>query len=163
MTATKNRTYDVFVSHAAADSLVAREIAQRLESAGLAAFVGGAVSPGTDLSEAIWEALAESRALIAIISPETPTYAMGMVEIGAAAAWNKPVFLLINGPSSGNLPAALAAYPVYPSTRFEEVIRSIRAGFEPLADDERGILAEAYRDVGLPTDQLVFLLRHCEA
>src|SRR5438093_210950 len=98
MKATRKKPFDVFVSHAASDNLVASEVVHNLESAGLETFHTGAVEPGIDLSKAIWQALAESRALIAIISPDFPTHAMGMVEIGGAAVWNKPIFLLLNGP-----------------------------------------------------------------
>lgn len=79
---------------------------------------------------------------------------MGIVEIGAADAWNKPVFLLINGPSSTKLPAPLRRYPVYPLSRLEEVIRIIRSGFDPLTDNERRVLADMYRDLGIPVNQL---------
>ncbi len=154
MTATASKIYDVFVSHAAADNHLATEIADSLDSVGLKAFHEGAVEPGMDIAETIWQALAESRALIAIISPEAPMRAMGMVEIGAAAAWNKPVFLLINGPSSTKLPTALSMYPVYPLGRLEEVVRAIRTGFEPLTDNERDILADIYLHLNTPTDQL---------
>jgi TIR domain len=85
MTARRKKTYDVFVSHAASESAIASEIASQLEAAGLETFRAGAVQPSTNVSEAIWEALAESRALILIISADAPTHAMGMVEIGAAA------------------------------------------------------------------------------
>ncbi len=154
MTITISKTYDVFISHATSDSHLATEIADSLESVGLETFHAGTVQPGTDVAEEIWQALAESRALIAIISPDTPTHAMGMVEIGAAAAWNKPVFVLINGPSSMKLPAALSQYLVYPLGRLEEVIQAIRTGFDPLTDNERRVLANEYRDLGTPADQL---------
>jgi hypothetical protein len=154
MTATVTKNYDVFISHAASDTHLAVEIAESLESAGLETFHGGSIEPGGDVSDAIWQALAESRALIAVISPEVPPQAMGMVEIGAAAAWNKPVFLLINGPSTTKLPPALSGYPVYPLSRLEDVIRAIRSGFDPLTDEERELLAEIYRDLNTPSDQL---------
>lgn len=154
MTATINTTYDVFISHAASDRDVATEIASNLESVGLETFHIGTVQPGSDLGEAIWQALAESRALIAVISPDVQPNAMGMVEIGAAAAWNKPVFLLINGPSSTKLPSALSAYPVFPLNRLDEVIQAIRTSFEPLTDGERTVLAETYRTLNTSADQL---------
>ena len=154
MTATISKTCDVFISHAASDSHLAMEIADSFESVGLETFRPGTLEPGTDVAEAIWQALAESRALIAIISPDVPIHAMGMVEIGAAAAWNKPVFLLINGPSSTKLPPALSTYPVYPLGRLEEVIQAIRTGFDPLTDNERGVLADVYRDLETPAGQL---------
>lgn len=154
MTATLSKTYDVFISHVASDGPLATEIADSLEAAGLATFHSGSVPEGSELGEAIWQALAESRALIAIISPDVPSHAMGMIEIGAAAAWNKPVFLLINGPSSTKLPPALQSYPVYPLARLDEVIQVIRTGFEPLTDHERDVLAQTYLDMSTPADKL---------
>ena len=154
MMATATKTYDVFISHAASDRHLVAEIAGSLESVGLEAFHGGTVERGADVGDAIWQALAESRAVIAIISPDVSPQAMGMVEIGAAAAWNKPVFLIINGPSSTKLPPALSNYPVYPVGRLGEVIQQICVGFEPLTDDDRAVLAETYRDVKTAVDQL---------
>lgn len=154
MTATASKTCDVFISHAVSDSHLASEIASSLQAVGLETFHGGSVSAGEDVSDAIWDALAESRALIVIVSPDVPPRAMGMVEIGAATAWNKPVFVLINGPSSTRIPPALSKYPVYPLGRLEEVISAIRTGFEPLTDREREVLTENYRVLGTPADQL---------
>ncbi len=145
---------DVFISHALTDSDVATEIANNLKSAGFETFRAGVVPAGSDLGEAIWDVLAESRALIAVISPDTPTHAMSLVEIGAAAAWNKPVFLLINGSSSAKLPSALTGYPVYPLNRLEDLVRAIRVGFTPFTDDQRAALAEIYRELGSSADEL---------
>jgi hypothetical protein len=94
---TANQTSDIFISHAISDSEIARDVAHTLEAAGLSTFYLERAQPTKDISEVIWEALSESRALVAIVSPETGTSAMGMVEIGAATAWNKPVFVLIHG------------------------------------------------------------------
>ena len=154
MTTTLNKTYDVFISHAASDKPVATEIAESLDAAGLNPFYEGSLQPGMDVGEAIWHALAESRALIAVISSDVTPQAMALVEIGAAVAWNKPVFVLINGPSSTKLPTALESYPVYPISRLEEVIRAIQTGFVPLTDHERERLSEIYLDLSTPTDQL---------
>lgn len=154
MTATIHTTYDVFLSHNTSDAHLAAEIAEALEATGLATFHEGSIPPGEIAADAIWQALAESRALIAIISPEMPPQAMGMVEIGAASAWIKPVYLLINGPSSTRLPVVFSGYPAYPLSRLEDVIRAIRSGFDPLTDGERDVLAEIYRDLKTPTDQL---------
>lgn len=151
--ATITTTCDVFLSHAAAESSVAAMIAKSLEQVGLTTFYAGTVDPAGDLGDEIWSALAESRAMIAIVSSAMPLHALGLVEIGAAAAWNKPVFVIINGPSTLKLPLPLAKYPVYPLSRLDEVIREIRAGFQPLSIDERDLLAEVYLKQGLPADQ----------
>ncbi|MEX2288154.1 MAG: toll/interleukin-1 receptor domain-containing protein [Planctomycetaceae bacterium] len=154
MTATISTSCDVFLSYSASDRHVAAEVAENLAASGLATFRPETVETGIDIGDAIWDALAESRALIAIISPDTPAHAMGMVEIGAATAWNKPVFVLINGPSSTKLPPVLRKYPVYPLGRLEDIVRAIRTGFEPLTDDERHSLVVAYEEVGVSADQL---------
>jgi hypothetical protein len=151
---TVSKTSDVFISHAISDREIASDVAHALDSAGLTSFHIGLVEAGNDLSKEIWEALSESRALIAIISPETANYSMGMIEIGAAAAWNKPVFLLINGPSSTRIPAALQNYSIYPLNRLDEVVHAIKSGFEPLSQSERDSLADIYSQLNLPTDQL---------
>lgn len=152
--ATISKTCDVFISHTASDSHLAAEIAQTLETLGLETFHAGAVELGSDIGDAIWQAIAECRALIAIVSPNIAANAMGMVEIGAATAWNKPVFVLINGPSSTKLPPGLSQYPVFPLSRLEEVIRTIRTGFVPLTEDECTMLVEIYRKLDTPADEL---------
>jgi hypothetical protein len=149
----KEKSIDVFLSHASPDSAVAQKIVDRLQSAGLVTFSSGGLDPGKETSNGIWQALAESRALIALISPR-PTSAMGIVEIGAAAVWNKPIFLLLNGPSSTKLPSALSAYPVYPINRLEDVIQAIRSTLEPLTDKEQRVLKDIYREFCIPVDQL---------
>jgi predicted nucleotide-binding protein len=91
--ATATKTYDVFISHSAADKATARQVAKSLEAAGLATFHLDLIQSGENISEEVWEALAESHALIAIVSPDDVTSANVILEIGAASAWNKPVFL----------------------------------------------------------------------
>jgi len=150
---TKN-TYDVFVSHSRSSADLAGEIAENLRLAGLQTFHDGVLHAGADFSDAIWQALAESRAVVVIVTPEAPADAVSLVEIGAAAAWNKPLYVLIDGPSSTKLPAVLDKYPVYPVSRLEEVVRKIVGSFEPLTQEEQQVLGDVYRECGVPADQL---------
>ena len=106
------------------------------------------------MSTAIWDALAECRALIAIISVDATPDAMGMVEIGAATAWNKPIYLVLNGPASTRLPDALKSYQVYPRNRLDEVLQKIRTEFQPLSDDDRQVLADTFKALSIPADKL---------
>lgn len=154
MTAISKRTCDIFISHAVSDRAVARKIAESLEAAGLATFHADALEPGQDLMKSIWNALAESHAVIILVSPESLASAWAMVEIGAAAAWNKPIFVLLNGPSSGALPPPLNSYRVYPLNRLDEVILAIRKAFEPLSERECELLAGIYQQLAIPADQL---------
>lgn len=152
--ATVSKTYDVFLSYAASDKELAVDIVEALESTGLETFHDRVSLSTEDISSAIWDALAESRALIVIVSPETPPNAIGMVEIGAATAWNKPVYLVINGPSSIRLPDALKQYHAYPRNRIEEIVSKIHRDFEPLSEEDKDALAVSYAELNISADQL---------
>ncbi|MCA9045351.1 MAG: toll/interleukin-1 receptor domain-containing protein [Planctomycetaceae bacterium] len=151
---TATPTYDVFVSHSLRDREFAADIADRLAAEGLQPFYDASVPIGEDLSKAIWDALAESRAFIVIVSPESTPDAMGMVELGAATAWHKPIFVLLNGPASSRLPEALQQYQAYPRNRVDEVLANIRQTFEPITDEDRELLAQIYGDINVPADRL---------
>lgn len=155
MTATATPTFDVFVSHSYSDREFATELAERLKAEGLQPFHDASVPDGQEMSDAIWDALAECYAFVVIVSSESTPDAMGMVELGAAAAWNKPVFVLLNGPASTRVPDALASYQVYPRNRIDEVLSQIRRNLETISDDEREVLTESYRDLSIPADRLI--------
>ena len=152
--ATATPTYDVFLSHSSRDKDFAADVANRLQAEGLEPFYDASIQVGEEVSQAIWDAIAECHAFIAIVSPEPPD-AMGMVELGAATAWNKPIFILLNGPASMRLPKALQSYRAYPLNRVDEILGQIRHNLEPITDDDRRVLAETYRDVNVPADQLI--------
>ena len=153
--ATATRTYDVFLSHSARDKDFAADVANRLQAEGLEPFYDASIQLGETVSQAIWDALAECHAFIVIVSSESSPDAMGMVELGAAAAWNKPIFVLLNGPASMRVPEALKSYRAYPLNRVDEILGQIRHNLEPISDDERKVLAETYRDVNVTADELV--------
>ncbi|MCA9038368.1 MAG: toll/interleukin-1 receptor domain-containing protein [Planctomycetaceae bacterium] len=154
MKATATPTFDVFVSHSSGDREFAADVAERLRAEGLQPFDGANIPLGQEISQVIWDALAECHAFIVIVSANTTPDAMGMVELGAATAWNKPIFVLLNGPASTRLPEALGSYQVYPRNRLDEVLTQIRRNLEPLSDDDRTALAETYRDLAIPADRL---------
>ena len=154
MTATTTPTFDVFVSHGSRDREFAADVAGRLQAEGLQPFHDASVPVGQEISTAIWDALAECHAFIVIVSSDSKPDAMGMVELGAAIAWNKPIFVLLNGPATSPLPEALKSYRVYPRNRLDEVLTQIRRNLEPITDDEREVLTETYRELGIPADRL---------
>src|SRR2546421_12134310 len=111
--ANRKKTYDVFISHSVTDAPLAVELANVCRASGLEAITGQELLPGGEASDALWEALAESRAVLAVLSPSGPTPSMG-IEIGAAWAWNKPIFAIVTQPSFTRLPEALSGISIYP-------------------------------------------------
>jgi hypothetical protein len=152
--ATTAKIYDVFVSHSSAERETAEVIAKSLEAAGLTTFHLGSVEHSDKLSEAVWEALADSFAVIALVSPEFRDSANVMLEIGAASAWNKPIYVIVKEPESAFPNGVLRKYPAYPLSRLDDVIAAIKAGMEPLTEEERGVLTDIYAKIAVPADLL---------
>ncbi len=151
--ATATPTYDVFLSHSSRDREFAVDIAERLKADGLQPFYDASVPLGKEVSKAIWEALAECHAFIVIVSPDSTPDAMGMVELGAATAWHKPIFVILNGPASSRLPAALQTYQAFPRNRLDEALNQIRRNLEPFTDEDREKLAKIYSELNVSADR----------
>lgn len=147
------KSYNVFISYAPRDEAVALEVATICRQSGLESFTDNELAPGADWSDAIWEALAESRALLAIVSPSGPTPRMG-IEIGAARAWHKPIYAVVTDPSATLLDPALAGIPLYTAGRLDDVIRLIRASASQLSEEDRLVLGQLYSEMDISVDQL---------
>jgi TIR domain-containing protein len=147
------KTYNVFISHAAKDSAIVHEIASILRASGLDSFTDNELAPGADRSDAIWEAVAESRAVVAIVSPSGLTPRMG-IEIGAARAWHKPIYAVVTEPSATSLDPALTGIPLYTSGRLEDVIKLIRVSTQQMSEEDRLALSELYSETDVSVDQL---------
>jgi hypothetical protein len=147
-------TYDVFLSYSPQDATFAADTARILQSFDLVVFDKKALPANGRLEDAVWEAMAESLALVAVISTGGPS-ATTLFELGAAGGWNKPVYVVVADPVSTHLPEFLHRFPVYPPSRIEDVARAIKGSAEVLTDAEKSILIEEYLRIGEPVDQLV--------
>jgi hypothetical protein len=146
------KSYNVFISYAPRDEAVALEVAGICGESGLESFTDNELAPGADWSDAIWEALAESRALLAIVSPSGLTPRMG-IEIGAARAWHKPIYSVVTEPSATSVDPALTGIPLYTSGRLEDVIKLIRISAQQLSEEDRLALSELYSETDVSVDQ----------
>jgi hypothetical protein len=151
--AKSSKVYDLFIAHEISDAALAAEIAQNCAAQGLAAFTKAELPADGNASEQIWEALAESRAFLAILFPGDPSPLMTF-EIGAARAWNKPMFAVVTDPVSSRVPAGLTGVRLYPAGRIADVIESIKRSFERLSEKDRLVLANIYTEMDLTVDQL---------
>src|SRR4051794_36075585 len=156
-----DKTYDVFISHSARDAALALEVSIVCRRNDLEAFTGAEVLPGVDLSDVLWNALAESRALLAVLSPSGPTPSMA-IEIGAARAWNKPIYAVVTDPSTTRLPPALAGIQLYTTGKLQDVVQAIKQGVQPLSEVDRAYLTSLYSQMAVPVDQLALDPRQLE-
>jgi hypothetical protein len=135
---------------------LANSVALALEQAGLDVFrldkLATTVEPWQDTT---WRALAESAALIAILPSEGPLAASVAVEVGAFKAWHKPIYVIQAASGNIRIPTNLADCPVYPLSRLDDVVASIKRGFGSLSNDDRAVLAAIYSDLRTPADQIL--------
>ena len=153
-----SRICDVFLSSAYSQKEAAEQVAHALRDAELRVFNFQELEKmGQDAASLLWQALAESEALVGIVSPGVQQSAAAAVEIGAAMAWHKPVYLIQTDPDIPDLPSYLEGFHRYPLSRVDDVVTAIRAGRGPLSDEDMSALSKIYARFAVPTDQY---LRH---
>jgi hypothetical protein len=144
---------DVFISHAAGDAALAREVAAACRADGLMAVTPAELPADVKRQgDAIWEALAESRAVIFLVSPVGLTPNM-TVEMGAAWAWNKPIYGVVIDPTAPHVPLPFGEIKLYPVGRIEDVLDAVRLSARQFSDDDRETLNQLYSAIGVPVDQ----------
>lgn len=99
--------------------------------------------------------MAESAALVLVIPREGVTSSNTAVELGAAMAWHKPIFVVSSGNGNVKPPACLSEYKVYPVSRIDDVAQSIRQSLRALSEPEAAVLRDVYIKLGIPTDKLL--------
>lgn len=148
-------TYDVFLSYPMTESGLADQVARSLNQAGLDVFWDREIGIGESLQDTIWRALAESAALIAIVPSEGTLASNIAVEVGAFKAWCKPIYIIQAARGQIRPPTYLADCPIYPLSRVDDVVASIKRGLASLTEDDCGILATIYGDYNIPVDKLL--------
>jgi hypothetical protein len=151
--AKRNRLCDVFIANSPSDAALATEIADACRASGLEAITNVELPPGLDTSDALWEALAESRALIVVLPHSGPTDSM-WIEIGAVRAWNKPIFGVLTDPSI-HPPPALSDIIFYTPSRVDELVGAVKSLNRGLSEADSSTLTEVYEEIGASVDQLI--------
>lgn len=147
--------FDVFLATRSSND-DAGQVAEALREGGLKVFVASEMTyPGQHIDKAIWEALAESVALVMVLSGADDASSSWLaVELGAAMAWQKPIYVLGRSPKQSTLPAFLTGFKVHSLSSASKIAEEIKRGSEPLTDTEREVLIGIYQDLRIPTDQL---------
>jgi hypothetical protein len=147
-------SFDVFISHSHRDATISADLARVLRSYDLRVFTDAEVVAGESIENAIWEAISESQALVAVI-PETDPSAWIAFELGAAKAWNKPIYAVAFKPAAARLPFGLQGIRIYPLSRIEEIAQEIKRSSASLSEPDQALLVEEYHRIGVPVDQLL--------
>jgi hypothetical protein len=149
-------SYDVFLSYSLTEAGEADLIERALTEAGLDVFSASkAVEPSDSAGDVLWQALAESAALVVLVHPQRPPSSSVLVELGAAKAWLKPVYVVQMEPGTAKLPSYLEQFPVYPVGRLDDLAGAVKRSMSAFNEQQRSLLREVYRDLRIPADQLL--------
>jgi hypothetical protein len=152
---TQVATYDVFLSYSLPDARTAELVERALEEGGLDVFNVVKVEPGEGLQDLVWRALAESAALVVVVSSQDNLASSVVVEVGAFLAWHKPIYIIHAAKGGTKLPSYLAKFQAYPISRVDDVVQSVKRDLQPLSDQDRAVLSDIYVTLGIPTDKLL--------
>ncbi|MBA3315953.1 MAG: toll/interleukin-1 receptor domain-containing protein [Planctomycetota bacterium] len=148
--------FDVFLSHRSQDAGLAAFVADELREQGLDVFHSGVIAVATEaVVDDLRSALAESIAVVILVTPDYAKSPNLAFLTGAAMAWEKPVYILYDGLDLSELPDFLGQYRVAPITAVGEIGRQIKEEYLPFSAEQEDALREAYAELGIPADQLV--------
>lgn len=155
MIRSNQRIIDVFVSHGRHDTGLAELLNRALTEQGLSTWLVSSLETGDQWENAIRNTMAECHAVVVLLTPamlESPWLA---VEVGAAIAWDKPIYVLYDGVMLTQIPAFLSQFQALPVSRMSEVVSEISKSRQPLSEKDRASLVRAYQETGLSADQIL--------
>lgn len=155
MIRSNQRIIDVFVSHGQHDTGLAELLNRALKEQGLSTWLVSTLEPSDQFESAIRNAMAECHAVVILLTPVMLNSQWLAVEVGAAIAWNKPIYVLYDGVALEQIPAYLSQFHVLPVSQISEVVRKISESRQPLSDQDRASLLRAYQETGLSADQIL--------
>ena len=155
MIRSNQRIIDVFVSHGQHDTGLAELLNRALKDQGLSTWLVSSLEPSDQFESAIRNAMAECHAVVVLLTPAMLNSQWLAVEVGAAIAWNKPIYVLYDGVALDQIPGYLSQYHLLPVSQISEVVHKISESRQPLSDQDRASLLQAYQETGLSADQIL--------
>ncbi len=153
--ATSKQPIDVFISYSNEDQQLAELVANALAKQDLSVFFETvAVPPEASWEKQIWNAIAESRAMV-VINPNIPGNGWQGIEVGAASAWSKPMFCVKSADYKGEVPTSiLRGVPTFTADQLSELAEAVKDSAQPFTDEETEMLVDSYSKLGTPVDTL---------
>ncbi|HUO09883.1 MAG TPA: hypothetical protein VM008_16385 [Phycisphaerae bacterium] len=150
----RKKTYDVFLTSTTNATGLVVKVEAILIAAGLKVFSPLRVPAGANMWERLREELGASLSVVAVLGEYTHLPPSLAIEIGAALAWNKPTYALLENLAElepGVLPADVQVLDL---PHIDQVVQDVHEISQPLTAEQKQLLAEVYTDVNVPTDQL---------
>ena len=153
--ATSKRPIDVFISYSQEDQHLAELVASALTKQDLSVFFDTvAFPPESTWEKQIWNAIAESRAMV-VINPNIPENGWQGIEVGAASAWSKPMFCVKSADYQREVPTSiLRDAPTFNSQQLSELAEAVKDSAQPFTDEETEMLVDSYSKLGMPVETL---------
>src|SRR5947208_1524390 len=151
----RTRASDVFLSYSPRNEMLAAQVKARLADEGLLVVSPRDLGNGRQLASRFREAIAESQAMVVIVSEPYVLPTNLVIEVGAALAWEKPIFVLASNADPESLPAFLQEGKVFSYQSLDAVIDSILQSKLELSERETQWLKQWYEDRKVPLDQLM--------
>ena len=154
-TSSSKRPVDVFLSYSKADRHLAELVAHELEKQEMSVFFDSEGNQhGSSWEKQIWNAIAESRAMV-VINPNIPENGWQGIEVGAARAWSKPMFCVKSPEYTEEIPTSiLRDVPTFSSEQLIDLADAVKESAQPFTDEETDLLLDSYAKLGAPVDVL---------
>lgn len=153
---TLQRSIAVFLAHSPVDATPAGPVRDRLREAGFDVVPGVELrAPGENTLEELGRAIRDSQAVVVLLTPAFLRSSWLPVELGMARALGTPMFLLLDGVRRDEVPSYLWANLAVPVSRLADVLDALAHLGEPISDDQRLALADAYAKTGISVDTLL--------
>lgn len=105
------KLYDVVLSHAPVDVVVAEAVRRTVEAAGLSVFMSTGAGTGSETATAVRRAIQESMAFAVLLAPSHARSTTLSLEVGAAWVWSTPTYLLLSDMNTSEVPPYLGRDP----------------------------------------------------
>ena len=153
--ATSKQPIDVFISYSNEDQQLAECVASALSTRHLSVFLDTVpMTPAASSEKQIWNAIAESKAMV-VINPNIPGNGWQGIVVGAASAWSKPLFCVKSADYKEEVPTSiLRDVPTFNAEQLSELAEAVKDSAQPFTDEETEMLVDSYSKLGTPVDTL---------
>ena len=143
------------MSYSQRDQGDALRVRQKIEDAGISVFDASREGEPGAMWDNVRKAIADSEAVIIVISRNSALSSSLGIEIGAAIAWQKPVYVVLPQKEQEDVPELLRGLRSYTVDSLSELIDAIIEARSDLTNEETEWLKDWYEQRKVPLDRIV--------